>query len=62
MKGFLSLCVYMPLDKLMHKLMGERWLEKKEKLAEKRANLAIERIRKAQPDGSFTQLSRESLA
>ena len=43
--GFLNVCVYMPFDKLMNRLMGEKWLLKKEKLAESRANDAIKDIR-----------------
>lgn len=42
--GFLSLCVYMPYDKLMNRLMGAKWLEKKEKMAEERANRFIKNI------------------
>ena len=42
--GFLSLCIYMPCDKLMNRLMGEKWLEKKEKMAEERANRFIKNI------------------
>jgi len=39
--GLLNLCVYMPIDKLMVSLSGEKWLNKKEKIAEERANKAI---------------------
>lgn len=44
-KGLLSLCIYMPYDKLMNRLMGERWLAKKEKMAEEKANRAIHKIK-----------------
>ena len=44
LQGLLSLCVYMPFDKLMHKFMGDKWLAKKEKMAEARANRAIAKI------------------
>jgi cupin-like protein len=43
--GLLNLCIYMPLDKLMNSLWGEKWLAKKESMAENRANKAIERVK-----------------
>ena len=42
-RGFLSLCVYMPFDKLMNKVIGSRWLSLKERIAIARANKEIER-------------------
>src|ERR1700741_2251547 len=39
--GFMNLCMYMPLDKLLNKLIGGRWLEIKKQIAEDRANYAI---------------------
>ena len=39
--GLLSLCVYMPFDKAMNKMLGKRWLRYKEDLAQKRANREI---------------------
>jgi hypothetical protein len=42
--GFKSLCIYMPFDKLMNRVLGERWLPRKERMAEMRANKAIKRI------------------
>jgi hypothetical protein len=42
-RGFLSLCVYMPADKLMNKLIGKRWLALKERIAVARAKKEIER-------------------
>ncbi|MBA2612070.1 MAG: cupin-like domain-containing protein [Bacteroidetes bacterium] len=39
--GALSLIVYMPFDKLMNLLWGNKWLAKKEQIAEIRANKAI---------------------
>ncbi|MCD6065834.1 MAG: cupin-like protein [Bacteroidetes bacterium] len=41
--GLLYLAFYMPFDKLMNKLMGAKWLAKKEQMAEVRANKAMER-------------------
>jgi hypothetical protein len=41
LKGFASLVLYMPFDKLMNNLLQEKWLTKKEKMAEKRANKAV---------------------
>ncbi len=45
LKGLLSLTVYMPFDKLMNKIMGPKWLIKKEKMAEAKANRAIKKIK-----------------
>ena len=39
--GFLNLCVYLPIDKLLNKVLGTKWLETKKQIAERRANLAI---------------------
>ena len=39
--GLLNLCMYMPFDKLMNKLQGEKWIVTKELLAERKANKAI---------------------
>jgi hypothetical protein len=36
-QGFLSLMVYMPFDKLMNRIIGPSWLDKKERLAFRRA-------------------------
>ncbi|MES2680910.1 MAG: cupin-like domain-containing protein [Bacteroidota bacterium] len=44
-QGLLSLCIYMPYDKLMNSLLGELWLVRKEHLAEIKANKAIRKIR-----------------
>jgi len=44
LKGLLNICVYVPFDKLMNKLLGEKWLAKKEKIAAARANEAIKYI------------------
>lgn len=41
--GFLNLCIYLPVDKLMNKIPGNNWLEIKKQKAEKRANRAIEK-------------------
>jgi len=41
LKGLLSLAVYMPFDKMMNFLIGKKWLDWKERMAEKRANKAI---------------------
>ncbi len=54
MEGFLSLCIYMPFDKLMNKILGKRWLQMKEEIAEKRANKAIQKINPN--DGSARQV------
>ena len=41
MRGLLNLCIYMPVDKLMNRIFGIRWLIRKERIAEKRANEEI---------------------
>jgi cupin-like protein len=43
--GFLSVFVYMPFDKLMNRLIGKKWLARKEKMAEEKANKAIRNIK-----------------
>ncbi|HKC68000.1 MAG TPA: cupin-like domain-containing protein [Bacteroidia bacterium] len=44
--GLLNLCIYTPFDKLMNKLVKEKWLVKKEKIAEVRAQKVINQIEK----------------
>ncbi len=44
-KGLLNLIIYMPYDKLMNKLQGEKWILKKELMAERRANPAIAKLK-----------------
>jgi hypothetical protein len=39
--GFLNLCIYLPIDKLLNKILGNKWLETKKQIAERRANWAI---------------------
>jgi hypothetical protein len=43
--GLLYFALFMPFDKLMNRLLGPKWLEKKERMAEARANAAIKKIR-----------------
>lgn len=45
LSGLLSLMVFMPFDKLMNRIMGPRWLQYKERLADTRANKEIEKMR-----------------
>jgi hypothetical protein len=63
-RGFLSLAVYMPFDKLMCYVFGKKWLHEKEQLAEQRANKIIAkivqgndpiRIRKKRNEGEFVE-------
>jgi hypothetical protein len=42
--GLMSFVVYMPIDKVMNKLFGNKWLAKKERMAEMRARKAISKI------------------
>jgi ribosomal protein L16 Arg81 hydroxylase len=53
--GFLNVCVYMPFDKLMNRLLGTKWLMKKEKIAEKRADRAIKHIKEKENRPVFVQ-------
>jgi hypothetical protein len=41
--GLLNLALYMPIDKLLNKIMGSRWLQIKKNIATKRANQKIAR-------------------
>lgn len=41
--GFKNLCLLMPLDKLINKVIGESWLESKKRIAAKRAFAAIDK-------------------
>ncbi len=53
LNGILNLCVYLPLDKLMNRIIGSRWLEIKKQVAEKRANTAIEHIYEEDNDSAI---------
>lgn len=46
-KGFLNVCIYMPFDKLMNRMLGQKWLDKKEAIAQKKANKAIQTIKES---------------
>jgi hypothetical protein len=41
LKGLMNIALLMPFDKLMGKTFGSKWLESKEKIAQKRAKRAI---------------------
>lgn len=41
--GLTNLCLRMPLDKMLNRLLGPRWLERKKRMAGKRAYRAIEK-------------------
>lgn len=60
-KGLLSLFVYMPYDKLMNKLIGEKWLAKKELLAEFKANKAIALIKESYDNEMHLRLEHQHL-
>jgi len=57
--GLLNLVVYMPYDKLMNKLQGEKWVIKKELMAENRANLAIAKLKEKEQPFEFNILQTE---
>lgn len=42
LQGFINIAAYIPLDKLMNKIIGGKWLEMKSKIADKNANKFIE--------------------
>jgi len=44
-KGLVFFIVYMPFDKLLHRLFAGKWFAKKEKISETRANKAIKKIK-----------------
>lgn len=44
-RGFLNVFVYMPLDKLLHFVMGKNWLTYKERVARRRARRAIAHLK-----------------
>jgi len=58
-RGFVSLCVYMPYDKLMNKILGDLWLVKKENLAEIKAEKAIQKIKEGYDKLSDVQLQHQ---
>lgn len=53
--GSLNVFVYMPLDKIMNRLFGEKWLEKKEKIAKERADEMIRHIKEKDNKSVFVQ-------
>lgn len=44
LNGFMYFLIYMPIDKMMNKIMGIKWLEKKQRIARARAIKAIQNI------------------
>jgi len=48
-EGLLNILVYMPFDKIMNKLQGEKWVLRKEWMAEQRANRAIAKLKPEMP-------------
>lgn len=47
--GLMNLLVYMPFDKLMNKMQGEKWVLKKELMAQRRANRVIAALKTESP-------------
>ncbi|MBA3707066.1 MAG: hypothetical protein H0W84_14535, partial [Bacteroidetes bacterium] len=41
LQGFMNLGIYMPIDKLLNKVLSEKWLFTKEQLVQKRTNKII---------------------
>jgi ribosomal protein L16 Arg81 hydroxylase len=44
LEGLLYLGLMMPLDKLLNKVIGESWLKTKNNIAQKRANLVLNKF------------------
>ena len=44
-EGLLNLAMFLPLDKLLNKVLGKRWLERKKELAQKRAEESAKKKR-----------------
>jgi hypothetical protein len=53
LQALINIGIFMPFDKQMNKLMVNRWLEIKERIAEKRANEAIANLADKLPDDSY---------
>lgn len=47
--GLMNLLVYMPFDKLMNRMQGEKWILKKELMAQRRANRVIAALKTESP-------------
>lgn len=47
--GLMNLLVYMPFDKFMNKMQGEKWVLKKELMAQRRANRVIATLKTESP-------------
>lgn len=47
--GLMNLLVYMPFDKFMNKMQGEKWVLKKELMAQRRANRVIAALKTESP-------------
>lgn len=58
-QGLLSLAVFMPFDKLMNKVLGAKWLPMKERIAQKRADKAIRKIREGFDRQTRVQLQHQ---
>lgn len=56
--GFLNLCVCLPIDKLLNKVVGSKWLETKKHIAETRANWAMEKEYLRRTGRSFDTLNK----
>lgn len=44
-QGLMNMLVHMPFDKIMNKLHGKKWLEKKELMAQRKADRLIQKIK-----------------
>lgn len=55
-EGLLNLGVYMPADKLLNKLIGSSWLEKKKEIADRRANKFLARQKSGKEPDKAIQL------
>lgn len=60
--GLLSLAVFMPVDKMLNRLLGSRWLPIKERMAHKRAEKEIRRLQGPRVEPVFTRLASKNSA
>lgn len=58
LKGLLSLVAYMPFDKLMNFIVGKKWLDIKERMAERQANKTI--VKKLLQGSRYSGLERKA--
>ncbi len=56
--GFLNLFLFLPIDKILNKVFGSKWLETKKQIAEMRANWAMDKEYLGRTGKSFHSLNK----